>query len=793
MVMSVLGKKMWRTIWHQKAQFFAMMALVMLGVATYVSMATAYYNLDRTKDVYYRRTMFADYFFDIVRAPGEVVARIALVPGVAMAAGRIEEDVPVLKGNTRSGTLRVITYPAGAADDVNLLELRSGRLFDQHPGGRTEVLLDPRYARANDIRVGDSISVIAGGRKVSLTVVGTAISPDFVYAIQNAASLAPDPKTFGIVMMPLFQAQRILNLSGQVNQVVIMLAPGADTRAVARRVEDILRPYGNLTSYARKDQLSNFLLDNELSMLRMMSQTLPVIFLVMAVSIQFVLLGRMIKGQRVQIGTMKALGVSLRRIVVHYAGYALVVSLAGGVLGSLLGIYLASLLSQMYAQLFNLPGVIGGVNAAALFYGVLLAAVAGLLAGIIAARGVAGINPAESMRPEPPASGGRVFWEGWSRLWRTLSPAWRMTLRTTARNRLRFAATLFGVVAAVGLMVMSLAGNDSINYLVDKYFFTEQRYDYFVGLTTPVPADELLNISRLDGVVRAEPILQIPVKVAFGGRTRDEVLVGLAPGGTMKRPVDDTGRPLSLPDDGVVLDRLTAQKLGVVPGDRVELKTVLALGSPHRAVVRVTGIADENIGGEEYMSLSEANRILGEDNLISGVMLKVDPGKAAVVHLALSKMGDVASVTHKEAQVANFRSLMVYYVDFDDILAVFGAALGFFIVFNASLMGFAERRRELASMRVIGFSRQEIGRLLWKENILVSFAGIVLGLPFGYLLAYGYIESLNSDLYSIPVAVFPQTYLISVLGGLAFVVAAHLVATRRLGGLNMIDVLKDQD
>ncbi len=792
--MSVLGRRMWRTIWHTKAQFLAMIALVMLGTAAYVSMSTAYYNLDRTKAVFYRETNFADYYFHVVRAPEEVTGQIARVTGVAAVTGRIEEDVPVIKTNGQRATVRIISYPMPLYKELNLVQLKSGRLFDAYPGsGKTEVLLDPHYAQANGISLGDSLAVVAAGRKVHLTVVGTAISPEFVYAIKDAASLAPEPKTFGIVMLPENQAQQILNLDGKVNQIIIKLAPGADEKKVAGRVEDILRPYGNLTSYARKDQLSNFLLSEELSMLLMMSQSLPLIFFMVAVVIQFILLSRVIKRQRLQIGTMKAIGFNNRQIMLHYAGYTLTVSLAGGLLGSLLGMFLASLLSRMYAQLFNLPGVIGGINLAALLYGILLSAGVGFLAGLIAARGITAINPAEAMRPEPPKGGGRVFLERWHWFWRRLTPSWRMTLRTTGRNRMRFLATIFGIASAVGLLVMSLSGNDSMNYLVNKYFYEEQRYGYLVTFTRPVPEDELLNISRLDGVVKVEPILQIPVKISYRGRSRDEVLVGMAPGVTMKRPVDNTGRPLQLPDNGLLIDRITARKLVVKPGDRVNLKTILSIGAPHQAVVEITGIADENVGGEEYTSLYRANCILGESGLISGVMMKVDPGKAAPVELALNKMANVSSVIDKKVEVANFRSLLAYYIEFDDIMCAFAAALGFFIVFNASLMGLSERGRELASMRVMGFSRQEVGQLLGQENILHSLLGIISGQPFGYLLAFAFNKSLSNDIYSVPLAIRPETYFLSVLGGLAFVVAAHRFAARKLTQLNMVDVLKDQD
>ncbi|MCL6611730.1 MAG: ABC transporter permease [Peptococcaceae bacterium] len=282
-------------------------------------------------------------------------------------------------------------------------------MFEKHPqGGGVEVLVDKSYFKANRLSFNDTVDMVAEGRKVSLTVTGTGTGPEFIYAMKDASTLLPDPETFGLIMMPLNQAQQVLNLPGQINQVVIKLSPGADEEKTAEQVRALLDPYGNLSSYPLKKQLSHAVLQGELDGLRAVSTFMPVIFLGIAAAIQMVMLGRMIAGQRLQIGIMKALGYNSRQIMTYYTAYSLSSSLLGALLGTIMGIGLSSAISGMYADFFNLPRAIGGVNTAAVINGLLLSLSVGAAAGIAASRKVVSFNPAESMRPalggnpEPP-------------------------------------------------------------------------------------------------------------------------------------------------------------------------------------------------------------------------------------------------------------------------------------------------------------------------------------------------------------------------------------------------------
>ena len=330
-------------------------------------------------------------------------------------------------------------------NQLNQIQVVSGRMFAPEGGQGIEVLVDPKFAQANHLEQGGRLKVIAGNRELTLNVVGTAVSPEFIYLMKDAASLMPEPEEFGVLMMPYQQAEQVLDMQGQINQVLLKLAPGANEAQVKAQAEKILEPYGNLAAYNRDKQLSHVTLKGELEGLRVSSRFLPFIFFLVAAGIQFLLLGRMIKAQRSSIGVMKALGLSNMRIVIHFVSYPVCVSLIGSVLGSIFGVYLASIFSQMYAMFFNLPATIGGINSTAIIYSTILTLLVGISSGLLACRGILGIQPAEAMRAQAPAGGGSIALEKWTFFWNSLSSAWRMSLRTMFRNRTRFAVTVLGV------------------------------------------------------------------------------------------------------------------------------------------------------------------------------------------------------------------------------------------------------------------------------------------------------------------------------------------------------------
>lgn len=792
--MNILFKKLMRTIWKTKGQFFAMVAIVTIGISIYISINTGFHNLSKSRDIFYQDNNFADYYFQVIKAPEEIIKQIESLPEVKKASGRIQQDVAIIKKDKTRATGRLTSYSLPLDNELNRIQLLQGRFFEAiPPSNNIEIMIDSQYLAANQISLLDKITIIAEEKQIPLTIVGTATGPEFTYIIKDAGNLFPQPQTFAILMIPTLQAQKILGFDKQINQVLVQFSPGTDEEKAAKKIEQILKPYGHLASFPRSQQLSHAALQGELDGLLTTSRFLPVLFLLVAAAVQFVLIKRMVKGQRMEIGVLKALGYSNRRLIIHFTCYALTVSIVGVILGIMLGLLFAALISDLYAQFFNLPAAIGGINAKVIIYSIILSLGVGIIAGISATLSIVKINPAESMRPKPPVAGYHSLLENWAWLWKHLSTSWKMSIRTIRRNRIRSLITFSGVTIAVALLVVSFFMNDSIDYMLDQHFNKEIKYDFLIRFSSPVSSNEISKLQNLDGVNIIEPILEIPVKISFNDKNENDMIVGIIPGSKLKIPADKNGNSLSIPEEGILLSEKTAKKINAQIGDIVKVEVLLSQSKPQNKELKVVGINHQLMGGNSFTSLKQANQLLNENYTVNGAMLKVEPEKIKIIEEELGNITGITSIISLQNEKDNIMTMLDSVIYFIGIMLTFAIILGFAIIYNSSIITFTERRTEFASLKANGFLNHEISSLILKETILQAFPGIVLGLPLGYIMAHSYIQTVSTDLYSMPVVISPLTYFLSTGGGIIFILIGHYLGIRRLKELTPAEILKNVD
>ncbi|HZK43152.1 MAG TPA: FtsX-like permease family protein [Syntrophomonadaceae bacterium] len=791
--MSALFKKLLRNISQGKGQFIAVLTIVVLGITVYVSMSSTYYNLQNSQEDLYQDGNFADHYFMVVKAPEQVIKDVEALSGVKRVTGRISLELSILKADKKRASARIVTYSSPMDNETNRIFLSAGRMFTDTTGGSgIEVAANEGFVEANQVKWGDNVTVAHEGKPIDLTIVGAANGPEFIYPIKDIADMLPDHKSFGIFMLPQYEAQQIFNLGGQINQVLIEFNPNVNQDEIVAEIKEILKPYGLLTSYPRDDQLSHAILQLELDTIKSLTLYLPIIFLLIAAAIQFIILRRMVKNQRAGIGVLKALGYSNRQIIVHYSTYALLVGFLGAALGSLLGLFLAGLITDYFQVFFNLPDSQGGYNLRAIIYGFLLSITVGLVAGWSASRQVIKIQPAESMRPSPPKMGTRNILERWPFLWEKFSFDWKISLRNISRNRGRFMLNTLGIMFAIGLLVVSYFMNDATDYMMNS-FFHDQKYDLMMRVDNPVKEGELHSVEVIDGVLKVEPFLELPVRMNYKNNSEDDVLVAYAPGMTLKKIADEEGNKLNVPEEGMLINHVQAKNLGVSVGDDVEIETLLPNGPTHTSLIKVAGISYQMMGSATYVDIEVANRLLEEKGLVTGAMIKGEVGKTSFIEEELNEMLNISSISSLQTELDNFESNMEAIIYTVFIMVLFAVILGFAIVYNASLMTLIERERELASLKLIGYSNKELAGILGKENFLQAFIGVALGLPLGRVMAVGFMTSIESDLYSFPVIIYPLTYVFSAITAVVFILVAHRLAIRGINHINLVEILKSQD
>jgi putative ABC transport system permease protein len=582
-----------------------------------------------------------------------------------------------------------------------------------------------------------------------------------------------------------------MGMDGAFNDVTIALAPEASEADVIASVDRVLARYGGLGAYGRGEQSSHRFLRDELAQDRTTSVVIPAIFLAVAALLIHLLLVRLVASQREQIAVLKAFGYVNAAVARHFAMFGLVIVALGAAAGIPAGIVLGRNLTALYTKFFHFPALTFQVSAAAIAISVGTTVVAALAGSLSAVQRVVALPPAVGMRGEPPLRFGRGLLDR-TRIIRAVSPPVRMIFRSLQRTPLRTVMSLLAMAMAGAILVVGQFSFDALESMIDVQFRAAQTDDATIALNE-VRGDEAVHaIARLPGVIRVEPLRAVPVRIRSGHHSRRVALLGLEQGATMRRLIDDDGHEVFLPPRGVVLTAKLAQILDVSAGDDV---VVEALVAPRPvASMRVAALVDETIGVSAYASREEVNRFLREGPALTAAYLAVQPARAAGLYAKLKTMPGVASVSLREAMLASVRKTIVENIYLSASMIVgFACVIAFGVIYNGARIALSERGRDLASLRVLGFSKGEVGAMLLGEQAVLTVASIPIGFLGGWALSLWIARQFDSEVYRIPLVISGRTYAISffVIALAAAFTAA--VVQRRIRGLDLVEVLKTRE
>ncbi|MFO7898425.1 MAG: FtsX-like permease family protein [Planctomycetota bacterium] len=790
--MKVLDRKLVRDLGGSWGQSLAVAAVILCGVASFVCVLSAHRSLRLTRDTYYERYRFADFWIRLEKAPRQAVDKVEAIPGVAAAQGRIVEDVNLdVAGDPEPATGRVISLPAERGAAINDIHLVSGRYFS--PGVRNEVIVNDRFAKEHRLRPGDRIHATMNDRRQPLRIVGTALSPEYVYMIRSAREFLPNPRRFAILWLKADFAEMALGLQEACTEVVGFLDPAADEDAVLDRIEDRLKPYGALSAVHRDDQLSNRYLSDEIKGLGVSARVVPAIFLGIAAMILTVMLHRVVRRERTAIGVLKAYGYSNAAIGGHYLKFALLLSVAGGLLGFLAGQWLGHAMMTLYVEFFQFPILRHRFYPGILALSLAISAAAGLFGSLWAVHGVATTDPAQAMRPAVPRSGHRLWLERLGLLWRRITFIQKMILRDTFRYKLRSALTVFGVMCSAALLLLGFFTGDSMEHMIDYQFRTLQRQDVRVGLQSERGKGAWLEATRFPQVRRAEPVLEYPFTLTAGWRSEDTVITGVRPGDRLRGLVTTDGRRIDVGESGLVLSDRLARKLAVGPSDPVVIEPLLGKVG-RRSTVSVRDVARQYLGMGAYMNIETLSRVLDESFAVNSVLVRTEAGGEQALSRHLKDVPGVATVEVKAESRRRLEETLAESMAISNIfLSLFAGVIAFAIIYNTTSISLTERTRELASLRVLGFTLGEIRRIVFGQNVVLAAVGLALGLPVGVLLCRWLTTVYATDVYRLPFHITRDTFVTTALALALFVLVANLASWRRINRLDMVEVLKRRE
>ena len=787
--MGVLRHKLLREVWTMRGQLLSIAAVVAVGIMTVLTMRGSYESLVLSRDLYYRDARFPDVWAQLERAPESVRARIEGLDGVAAVQTRVTFLATLqLDGLDAPALGRFVSIPEERRAMLADLHMESGRYLAR--GRRDEVIVSKNFAEANAFGPGDTLRAVINGRLRDLRIVGTAISPEYTYAVPPGA-LYPDDQRYGIVWMSRDALGPAYDMDGAFNEVVVSLAPGATEAHVLARLDRLLERYGGLGAYGREDQVSHMILSSELDQSRTMGTVLPTVFLLVAAFLLNLVLRRMISTQRTEIAVLKAFGYSDAEVGLHFMGYALVAVGAGALVGMGSGVWLGRAMVEMYGEFFDFPTLRYEVK----WHLVAIAASISLTAAVGGAIGAVWsavqLPPAEAMRPTAPTRFKAGLLERLG-LGRVLPAAGRMILRNVERRPGRSVFSAIGVAFSVAILIVSLFMFDGVAYMMDIQFRVAQREDLALTFNRPLPPSARYDLAHLDGVTRVETYRVVPVRLRAGHREREAAITGMAPDTRLRRIVTAHGAIRPVPQQGMMISRLIADELGLAEGDEVTVEVLE--GARRMARVPVMGIVEDFMGVAIYMRLDELHRLVQGPRQISGAWLTVAEGAREELNARLKRLPAVASTASPALMLAAFEKQLAEGLFISVFFLVgFSSVISVAVIYNGARIALSERGRELASLRVLGFTRRETAVLLLGEQALITMVGIPMGWAVGYGLAALVVSGLQSETYRVPLIVNGETFVMA--SGVTIVAAGVCgwLVRRRLDRMSLIEVLKTRE
>ena len=671
---------------------------------------------------------------------------------------------------------------------LNRLVLRRGRL--PRLGGEAEVVADEAFASANGLELGDSVDAVIYGKRQRLHIVGIGLAPNYIYALAPG-DLIPDNSRFGIFWMGRKSLEAITDRTEAINSLALTLERGASAADVIRQVDTLLEPYGGTGAYGRADHPSHAFLDNELVQLDAMTTVVPPVFLITSTFLVYIVLGRMIRTERAEIGLLKAFGYSNSGVGWHYLKFALAIAVLATLIGSLAGVWMGRQMTALYTAYFRFPflnyrmspEVIGA--AAALSFG---AAGVGALAGV---RSAIKLAPAVAMSPPPPP----VYRPGLTeRLGRAagFTPVGDMIARHIARWPGRSAVTVLGVALSAGLLFATLQFLDASRAMLDTFFQRSQRQDLTITFVEPRNEAVLRELRQIPGVLRVEGIRALPVRLGSENRAERTAIESAEATSVLTARIDSDGREIALPPAGLMVSRQLASQLGVRAGESVSVE-VLG-GRRAQARLPVVSVVDEFVGARAYAAQETVERLSRDAAPVGAALVRMDPRARDNILARLKGMPVVLGVTERDAALRmferlideNINTMLFFYI-------LFASAIAVGVVYNSARILFSERAHELATLRVLGYFQSEAGIILLGELAVLIAAAVLPGCLLGYALAQLMMEMFSSDLFRLPFAPERSTYGTAMAIVFAAALATSCLVAIRVTRLDMVRVLKARD
>ncbi|MBE0425752.1 MAG: ABC transporter permease [Nitrospirae bacterium] len=784
--MKELDRKLFRDLWKMKGQVLAIALVIVSGVSAFVMLISTMNSLNLTRDRFYKDYRFAEVFASLKRAPENIKDRISDIPGVDQVETRVVADVKLdIEDFPEPVTARIVSVPDTGNPLLNRLYIRKGRIVD--PFKDNEVVVSEGFAEAHGFSPGDTFAAVINGKWKKLTIVGIALSPEFIIQSRPGA-LSPDYKRYAILWMGRDALGTAYDMKGAFNDISLTISPDVNANDVLAQLDNLLERYGGLGSYTRENQISHRFLTEEFRQLQRSSEIFPAIFIAVAAFLLNVVVSRTISTQREQIAALKAFGYSNLDVGIHYIKMVIAVVLIGVAGGIALGVWLGKGLGMIYMEFYRFPYFIYELRPSVVII-VMFITIASAVAGTLySVRKAVKLSPAEAMRPEPPALYRKMFIER-TVLWRLLSHPTHIIIRNITRRPAKSFLSVTGIALACAIMLAATFSSDAVDIMVNVQFKLSQKEDMTATFVEPTSRRAANELKGIRGIEHVEGFRSVPVRLSFMNRSYRTSIDGVNPDNKLRFLLDTNLETVHLPPEGLVLTDYLGDILGIRPGDILTVEVLE--GSRPVLHVPVVGLVKQYIGLSGYMDIAALNRIMREGDAISGTYFTVDSLYQTEIYRKLVDMPGVSGAIVRKDEIKNFYETQAeFFLFFTFVASILAGTIAFGVVYNTARIALAERGHELASLRVLGYTRAEISYILLGELGMLTISAIPLGFLIGRGICAYIARALGSDLFRIPVVLEPATYSLAAAVVVASACLSGLIVRHRLDRLDLVAVLK---
>lgn len=778
----ILLKKAIRSIWQGKRSYASCIALIALGIMSYVGFGSTGTKLMQSMDHMYAATNFGDAFAVVEGISPSMASHLARTPGVEQVGVATTANARFLHEGDAVLSLHVISYDQDEEIPMNRPLLQEGEM-----PRRGEIAVSQTFYRAQGLNIGDTVSLLSDGKQLRLTVSGVVLSPEYISEVGDGMS--GDGSTSGYAYVPPEEAAALAQNDGMANYVTFRFSPGVTYNEAEAVLRESLERYGLRSIYGQEDHPGHYSTWLSFANLTSISGMLAVLFLLVAVLVLYILLRRVMEQERTQIGTMKALGYSGGKIVMLYMGYGGVVGFVGGVLGIAAGSALAVWFLQVYLDILLMPAVHTPLAVDLYINSMIISVFSGLIGAVIGARSVLRLSPAESMRPAaPPQRKKRNPRDRKSVLPATVF----MAVRNIGRGRFRSAFIAGGLAVSFAILTLMSSYAAILDEVMMTVFEKSQQYDVKLTLTQPMPRNSAISsILPLGQVGNAEGMLTISAPFYNNHLSETVTLYGMDENSSMYRIYDSHSQKyIPLPDQEILISRAISDRLEARVGDTLTFTT--GYTGKDRIAVTVAGIINENTGYAAYMNLDALCRLIGSEPAVNNLLLETsDP---ASIREYVTGADNVDIVYDKAEEQAFMQQELNSQIGVNvGLFAVIGLGIACAIIASSASISLSERSREYATLRVLGMGVGQIGKIMIAEYVILAAVALIPGIPMALGLRSLMCNAMSDQVLCINPNIASVHYIVGFLVCLIAVAMANISSIRQVARLEITEVLKERE